>query len=799
MKTLVTIVALLIANLCFSQHTIDGKVFDTEHNPVNAAVLSLLTFENGTFVKAAISDENGDFKFDNVSAGTYKLFITSMGSKDYTSNEISISDSDKTLGILSLESQSEALDEVILKTEKPMVQVLADKTVFNVQNSISVAGESGFELLRKAPGVLIDNNENLIVEGKAGVLIYIDDKPSVLRGEDLVNYLKTIQATDVDSIEIITQPSSKYDSEGNAGIINIKFKRDKSLGTNGSLASGVNIGDYATYNNSVSINNRSKKTSLYGSFSNRFGKTTRYMNLYRLQNNTIFDSKTNSIYDINNNNIRLGFDYFASSKSTFGIILTGNFSDNEHGSNSRTPITPQGGENPTTVLVAGTESHSKTSNFYGNLNYKLKLDKDASLNVDLDYGKYTQDRTNLQPNHYYNGNETEVISESINFMDTPITIDIMTAKIDYERDFLQGKLSMGAKYSKIVTDNKFDFYDRIAGDDVINDERTNTFKYDENINAAYVNFNRTYEKFNFQAGLRVEQTNSDGVLNSLQEEQNDRVERSYTDFFPSGGITYQPNRANSFALTYSKRIQRPNYQSLNPFEYQVDELSFLRGNPFLKPQYIDNIKLSHTFYYRLNTSISYSFVKDFSAQVTEAVGDDKNFMSPRNVANQKVINLGISYPTKFNDWWIIFFTINAFKSIYEATNEDFLSTEQNTLSLFAQNTFKITENFSAEVSGWYSSPSIWSGTFQTKSIGSLNIAFQKKFFNDKLTTKLGFNDIFYTSSWRGTTQFGDLKIDGGGGSDSRQVQFNLAYNFGGNEIKKARTRDTGIEDEKGRL
>lgn len=799
MKILVTIIALLIANLCFSQHTIDGKVLDAEQNPVNAAVLSLLTFENGTFVKAAISDENGDFKFDNVSAGTYKLFITSMGSKDYTSNEISISDSDKTLGILSLESQSEALDEVILKTEKPMVQVLADKTVFNVQNSISVAGESGFELLRKAPGVLIDNNENLIVEGKAGVLIYIDDKPSVLRGEDLVNYLKTIQATDVDSIEIITQPSSKYDSEGNSGIINIKFKRDKSLGTNGSLASGVNIGDYATYNNSVSINNRSKKTSLYGSFSNRFGKTTRYMNLYRLQNNTIFDSKTNSIYDINNNNIRLGFDYFASSKSTFGIILTGNFSDNEHGSNSRTPITPQGGENPTTVLVAETESHSKTSNFYGNLNYKLKLDKDASLNVDLDYGKYTQDRTNLQPNHYYNGNETEVISESINFMDTPITIDIMTAKIDYERDFLQGKLSMGAKYSKIVTDNKFDFYDRIAGDDVINDERTNTFKYDENINAAYVNFNRTYEKFNFQAGLRVEQTNSDGVLNSLQEEQNDRVERSYTDFFPSGGITYQPNRANSFALTYSKRIQRPNYQSLNPFEYQVDELSFLRGNPFLKPQYTDNIKLSHTFYYRLNTSISYSFAKDFSAQVTEAVGDDKNFMSPRNVANQKVINLGISYPTKFNDWWSIFFTINAFKSIYEATNEDFLSTEQNTLSLFAQNTFKITENFSAEVSGWYSSPSIWSGTFQTKSIGSLNIAFQKKFFNDKLTTKLGFNDIFYTSSWRGTTQFGDLKIDGGGGSDSRQVQFNLAYNFGGNEIKKARTRDTGIEDEKGRL
>jgi hypothetical protein len=799
MKTLVTIAVLLIVNLCVSQHIIDGKVLDEEHNPVNAGVLSLLTFENGTFVKAVISNENGTFKIDNIANGNYKLFITSLGFKDYTSKKFTISDNNKTLDAFIIEANSEALDEVTIKAEKPMVQVLADKMVFNVQKSISIAGESGFELLRKAPGVLIDNNENLIVEGKSGVLIYIDDKPSMLRGEDLVNYLKTIQATDVDAIEIITQPSSKYDSEGNAGIINIKFKRDKTLGTNGSLASGLTIGDFATFNNSISLNNRNKKTSLYGSYSNRFGETTRYMNLYRLQNNTIFDSKTNSNYNVNNNNLRLGFDYFATSKSTFGIILTGNFSDNENTSKSRTPIIPEGNTNPTSVLVAGTDSHSKTSNLYGNLNYKLKLDNNTSFNVDLDYGKYTQDRTNLQPNRYFNGAETEVISESINFMDTPITIDIVTAKIDYEQDFLNGKLSLGAKYSKIVTDNKFDFFDRINGEDIINVNRTNTFKYDENINAAYVNFNRTYEKFNFQAGLRVEQTNSDGILKSLQEDQNAQVDRSYIDFFPSGGITYQHNRTNSFALIYSKRVQRPNYQSLNPFEYQVDELTFLRGNPFLQPQYTDNIKFSHTYNYRLNTSLSYSFVKDFSAQVTEAVGDDQNFMSPRNVANQKVINLGISYPTKFNDWWSIYFTANASRSIYEATNEDFLSTEQNTLSLFAQNTFKITKSFNAEVSGWYSSPAIWSGTYKIKSLGALNIAFQKKFFDDKLSAKLGFNDILYTSSWRGTTQFGDLRIDGSGGSDSRQVQFNLAYNFGGSDIKKARSRDTGIEEEKNRL
>ena len=289
----------------------------------------------------------------------------------------------------------------------------------------------------------------------------------------------------------------------------------------------------------------------------------------------------------------------------------------------------------------------------------------------------------------------------------------------------------------------------------------------------------------------MEQTKSDGVLESLQEDQNDRVKRNYTDWFPSGGITYQMNQKNAFALTYSKRVQRPNYQSLNPFEYQIDELSFSKGNPFLQPQYTDNLKLSHTYNYRLNTSLSYSFIEDFSAQVTEAVGDDQNFLSQRNVANQKIINFGVSYPTSFS--------LNASRNIYEATNEDFLSTKQNTLSLYAQNTFKITKSFSTEVSGWYSSPSVWGGTYETKSLGSLNIAFQKKFLDDKLNARLGFNDILFTSPWRGNTQFGNLSIIGSGGGDSRQVQFNLTYNFGSNDIKKARNRDTGIEDEKNRI
>jgi len=798
MKTsVVTLVLTFVCLVTFSQQVVKGKVVDDQSFSIPYAVVSIYLVNDGQLIKAEITGENGNFIINNLEKGTYYIDIKSLGFKTFTSENFNLDNNTKDFETIKIET--ETLDEVLIEAEKPMIQVFADKTVFNVQNSISATGDSGLELLRKVPGVLLDNNDSIIVEGKTGVLIFIDGKPTILRGEDLSNYLKTIQSSDIDSIEIITQPSSKYEAEGNAGIINIKFKRDKSLGTNGSISTGATYGDFGRYNTALSINNRSKKTSFFGSYSNSFGKSTGFINLFRQQNNSVFDARTTNIYDRKNNNLRFGFDYYANKKSTFGIILSGNFSNNTDTSNSRTPIIPNQNNTPSQVLIAKNLTDNSTSNLYSNINYKFETEKNLLLNIDIDFGKYTRDRTSLQPNQYFNGNETELLSETINNMVTPIKIDIFTSKIDFEHDFLEGKIELGIKYSKIVTDNQFDFYNRINGEDIINPNRTNTFNYNEQIKAAYINYNRSFDKINFQAGLRVEQTQSNGILNSLQTEQNNQVKRNYTNWFPSGGITYAPNKKNNFALTYSKRISRPNYQSLNPFEYQIDELSFSKGNPFLQPQYNDNLKLSHTYNYSLTTAISYSFVRDFSAQVTEPFEGDKNFLISRNVANQEVINLSVSYPSRFNNWWSYYLSLNASRSIYEATNPDFLSISQNNFNFYAQNSFTLPKGFKAEISGWYSSPSVWGGTYLTKSIGSLNLAFQKKFLDNKLTARLALNDVLFTSPWRGDTQFGDLIINGNGGSDSRQIRFNLSYNFGRVDIKKARNRNTGIEDEKNRI
>ncbi len=800
MKNIIATAFLLLTILVTAQeHQISGALKLTKEAPTSG--INVLLFQSGkdTSYKTTVADKSAEFLFTNVPDGSYYIEVKAVGYKDYRSEVFKMNAAAIVLPVIALKEKVNELAEVNIKAKKPMIQVLADKTVFNVQNTINATGNSGFDLLRKAPGVVIDNNDNLIVEGKTGVLIYIDGKQSYLTGTDLTNFLKTLQASDIDSIEIITQPSSKYDAAGTAGIVNIKLKRNKNFGTNGSASSGTNSGKYLTAINSLSLNNRNKKNNVYGNYNNRFGDNYDFINIYREQSNTIFDSKSKTQRTVNANNLKLGYDYYANSKSTFGLIVSGNFNNNYDNAATRTPIRAFNAAINDSVLVAKASGHNKTYNLYSNVNYKYADTLGVSLNMDVDYGQYDSKKTNDQPNTYFANDETTVLNESNSFQNTPVTIDIASFKTDYEQNFLKGKLGIGVKTSLVTTDNQLDFYDVVNDIYSLNPNRSNQFQYKENVNAGYVNYNRTFDKINFQFGIRMENTISDGKLNAKIASNNQSVQRNYTDFFPSGGITYTVNKKNSVALIYSRRIERPNYESLNPFEYQIDELSFIRGNPFLKPKYTDNIKFSHTYNYSLNTSISYSYVTDYFAQVIEASGSSRSFLSSRNVANQQVINVGVSYPFEVRKWWNVYLSVNAFQSKFMATNDSFISIQQETLNVYGQNTFTLPKGINLEVSGWYNSPSIWGGTFRTASIGSLDIAFRKQFLDKKLNASLAFSDVLYTSPWQGQTEYAFVKINGNGGSDSRQVRFNLSYKFGNDEVKKSRQRETGLEDEKNRI
>lgn len=777
---------------------ISGTIKNQKNEGVSFATVLVLNSLDSSLVKAETATENGGFVMKNLFGGKYILSVSSVGYKKYYSPVFQFENTNLQLAdIILLEENT--LKELTVSATKPLVEVKSDRTIFNVQGSLVSTGLSAFEVLRKSPGVSFDNNENVVLQGKTGVRIFIDGKPSILQGQDLNEFLKSLQASDIEAIELITQPSSKYDAAGNAGIINIKLKKDKRYGSNGSFSTGFAYGKYAKNNNSLSFNNRGKKVNVFGTYSNRLGKTWSFLDFYREQVKTIFDQKSVFVRDGLGQNIKAGLDYFIDSKSTFGVIINGNFNDNTNKNNSRTPISPISTGIVEQVLVADNESFTNSNNLYLNSNFKYSDTKGRVLNVDFDLGKYESDRSSFQPNYYKNGDETQILFQNIYRMNTPTAINLLSSQIDYEQNIWKGKFSVGVKFSKVTTDNTFDFYNVIDGSDVLNQTRSNNFIYDEQIRAAFINFSKKVKKVDFQIGLRTEQTISDGNLTSTQNNSNARVRRNYTDLFPSGGLTYNKNQNNVYALTYSSRIQRPTYQSLNPFEWQVDELTFQKGNAFLQPQYTTNIKISHTYKYTLTTSLSYSYVKDFFAQITDTLNYDRNFLMERNIADQRVIDFGVSYPFNVKKWWSVYVNVDIYHTDFRSDEVKFQNIKANVLSFYGQNSFKLPKKWNFEVSGWFGSPGIWGGTYKTKSLGSLDVALQKTFLKDKLSMRLAASDLLFTSPWRGTTTFGGLKITGSGGWESRQFRANLNYNFGNNQVKSARQRKTSLDDAKDRI
>jgi hypothetical protein len=336
-------------------------------------------------------------------------------------------------------------------------------------------------------------------------------------------------------------------------------------------------------------------------------------------------------------------------------------------------------------------------------------------------------------------------------------------------------------------------------------ERSNSFTYTENVAAAYVNYNRSFKKLSIQAGIRAEQTNSEGVLNAKSKltmnDTTETVKRSYLDFFPSAAISYTASANHQFNLNYSRRIDRPRYQKLNPFENKLDELTYEKGNAFLRPQYTNSFGLSHTYKSFLTTSLSYSHISDFIAQVNDTARINATFVTERNLATQDIYNLNVSAPIKINKRWNVFANATLSHSKYNAKFDDgkTINLAVTTLNYYNQHTFTLGKGYTAEISGWLNTPSVWGGTFETAFMWSADAGLQKTLLNNKATLKLGVTDVFKSNHWKAVSNFAGMTFNASGGYDSRQVRLSFQYRFGNNLVKGARERKTSIESERNRL
>jgi len=795
---------LLFASSSFAKAngTIKGKVQDSDAQPLAYANVVLYNATDSSILKLELSDEEGKYQFNQLEANSYYIQISFVGLPNQTTAIFELTEGGNyVVPTVKMEANSNELEEVTVTAQRPILELKPDMMVMNVENSAVAVGDNALELLRKAPGVVIDNNENVALLGKAGVQVYIDGKPSPLGGADLAAFLKTMQSSEIEAIEIITNPSAKYDAQGNAGIINIRLKRAKGLGSNANLNLTYSQGEKTQYNGSINGNHRNKVLNVFGNYSHNYGENINFNEFYREQFGFIFDQRNDSGGFWRSNNFRLGTDFFLGKKHTVGFLVNGFFSDNEWGGESRAIISTAGNPQPDSILLARSESISDRMNVNYNINYRFDSGKGKSLNIDADYGKFDIARVEDQPNFYVSPtNEDNVLSTSIVQTLTPTVIDIATFKVDYEQPIGEGKLGTGVKFSYVNTDNTFDFFDVIDGANILNKEVSNQFEYSENVNAAYANYNQQFGKLGVSAGLRLEQTNSEGDLTSFVTTEDDNVKRNYLDVFPSGGLTYNLNDKNSFRLNYSRRINRPSYQDLNPFRQRLDELTFEKGNPFLRPEYTNKLELTHTFMYAINTTLGFDHTKDLIARLTDAEGDKKAFITYLNVEERYSYSLNVSGSVPIKEWWSVYASITG---VHQKNKADFgdgktLDLSATTFNTYAQNNFKLPGDFNVEVSGWFTSPSIWEGSFKMEEMWSLNAGLSKKILDGRGSLKLSINDIFKTNIWRGRSVFGDLDMSARGGWDSRRVRVNFSYLLGNNQVK-SRRRNTGLEDESSRI
>jgi hypothetical protein len=774
---------------------IEIKVVDVNNKAVPFAAVALLNSTDSILIKASLTDTLGIAKFYEQVNDSQLISVQLIGFKNIiqklSGNKFS----------LTLQPSSQNLKEFTITATKPMVEVKADKVVLNVAGTMNASSNDAFELLRKAPGVVIDNNDNIILQGKQGIRFYIDGRQLPISGADLVAYLKSIPAAQIEAIEIITQPSARFDAAGNAGIINIKLKKDLSIGLNGNYGAGGNFGVYPKWNQSISGNYRNKKVNIFGTYNWNRGRYISNNHFYREQSDSVFDQRNTNRSTNGTHTAKAGVDWYLNKKNTIGILYNLNINDGINRTESLTPIKQRDANKPFKYLYAQniSENHKQNQNF--NLNWAWKDTLNRSATTDLDYGFFDNVSYNYLPNTYFATNLQTVLSENNYRMRTPLRIDIVSVKTDFSLPFLKGTFNTGYKVSHVVTKNRFDFYNVINAIDTLNLHRSNQFNLTETIAAIYGQYVRKIKKWDIQLGLRNEYTQTIGELTSAFPQTDGNVRRKYNNLFPTAGVSYNINQKNSLGLSMGRRIDRPSYADLNPFESQLDELSYFKGNAFLRPQYTTNIQLTHTYVYKLNTSLSYSYTNNFFTQVTDTTQGNKSFLITKNVGTRNLYNLNSSLPFQITNKWGGFVSVGAL----HATNKGTFGGGRNFVlkrfswNFYAQQSYILTKNLSLEISGFYNSPSIWGATFRNREMWGMDAGLKCKILKDKGSLNISVSDVFRSMRWRGISNFSGLYMDASGTWESHQLRFNFTYRFGNDKVKGTRNRKTGAEDEMNRV
>jgi hypothetical protein len=787
---------------------ISGNVKDASGKPMEFVSILLLKAKDSTLVLGGVTNVSGIFELENVREGSYLIATSQIGYQKTFSEALTVDAAHPWLKIstLQLKEETTQLNAVTVTARKPFIEQQVDRLVLNVENSIVSSGNSALEVLEKAPGVTVDRqNESIQLKGKQGVTIMVDGKQTYLSGQELTNLLKNTPSDNIEKIEIITNPSSKYDAAGNSGIINIKMKKNKNYGMNGGITLGTGIGRYEKSNGSLRLNQRQGKMNAFGNYSFWQNHSFQENDLNRVLpkdgTTNYFDQQSKRPNMFIGHNYRAGIDYFLNKKSTLGLLVTGFYNDRRQANaETFTDIKDASGQLVRQTNTQLTDRNNRI-NFTGNLNYKYEFDdKGREWTVDADYSRFSgSSYTQMTTSYLYDRDKPLAPTEIIqNYM--PPVVNIWAFKSDYVHPLKNGgKWEAGIKSSFVNTDNNLVYENWGDNRWIFDNQYSNHFQYTENINAGYMNFSgKLNKKTQIQLGLRAEQTRSEGH----QVFPNDSlVKRNYLNVFPTFFLSHQLDSSNTLNLSYSRRIDRPNYQDLNPFRFYLDKYTYQIGNPYLRPQFTHSIQLAHTYKGAFSTTLAYSRTSDVIVREApgQNVAKNETFVMGQNLDNMDNVSLTISTPIPVSKWWNIHTNFSLYYNHYKAPYlGGVYNIEVVAYNAYMGNNFTLGKGFSAELAGWYNSAGLY-GFFKSQPMGAFSLGVQKAILNKKGNIKLNINDPLWLNRFRGSTNYEGINFKIQSRWESRVARLTFTYNFGNQNVKAARQRSTSTEAERNRV
>lgn len=766
------------------QATISGLVLNSSKTPLEAATVILFRSKDTAVVKINTTDKNGQYSFGSVTDGNYYVQVSAVG---YTTLrtppfDIFLPGDLKQLAPIVLQVQQTTLAGVTVTAKKALVEQKIDRVLVNVDAAITNVGSTALEVLEKSPGISVDKDGKIALKGKSEVLVMIDNKPTYLSSAELANLLSSMNASQLSQIEIITNPSARYDASGNGGIINIKTKKNTSRGFNGSLGLTYGQGAYPKSNGSLLLN---YKTDKFNAFLNyNYVYTKNFMDV--IANRSFLDENNQLSYLLNqntrnisvskNNTLKLGIDYYLNQETSIGFSASGFIAPQAQMSGTTSNL-----ETATKIISSVVKTDRTVNNTWKNgtlnLNFHRSFDsshKDLSGSFDLLKYSFAGDQTVIGNSFDANG---QLVSASALLNLLPLDISIYSGRTDFSETTSDGiKIESGIKSSVVTTSNASTYYDASGGAILALDSLSNRFSYSENINAAYINLSKKIGALTVQAGLRAENTNYKGIERDAISDSS--FSRSFTNLFPSAFLAYQINDDHLVALSAGRRIDRPAYQQLNPFISIIDKYMQLAGNPYLKPQYSNSIELAHTWRNMFTTTVNYTVVHDIMSE-TLIRKDSLIIRNTGNIGTRTNVGISESATIPISKWYTGTYFVNLYKNNYKGVIDNYpFYAKQLAISFNLVNQFSLKKGWSAELSGSYTSRTRDEGQAIALPIGNISAGLSKSLLNNKANLKFNVRDIFYTNVIREIQDFQNVRSDITRSRDSRFFNISFTWRFG---------------------